>query len=90
MSTIGSLDAIRATAAEAARLSTDAVLSTAYESSYSLRVAVHLAASIPNATRAHGIGTASLLEQDSCEPAIARNGFIDGAPLPIPFAKAWE
>ena len=90
MSTIGSLDAIRAMAAEAARLSADAVLSTAYESSYSLRVAVHVAASIPNATRAHGIGTAPLLEQDSCEPAIARNGFIDGAPLPIPFAKAWE
>ena len=90
MSTIGSLDAIRAMAAEAARLSADAVLSTAYESSYSLRLAVHVAASIPNATRAHGIGTAPLLEQDSCEPAIARNGFIDGAPLPIPFAKAWE
>ena len=90
MSTIGSLDAIRAMAAEAARLSADAVLSTAYESSYSLRVAVHVAASIPNATRAHGIGTAALLEQDSCDPAIACNGFIDGSPLPIPFAKAWE
>ena len=90
MSTIGSLDAIRAMAAEAARLSADAVLSTAYESSYSLRVAVHVAASIPNATRAHGIGTAPLLEQDSCEPAIACNGFIDGSPLPIPFAEAWE
>ena len=89
MSLIGSLDAIRAVAADAARLSADAVLSTAYESSYSLRVAVHLAASIPNATRAHGIGTASLLGQDSCEPAIARDGFIDGAPLPIPFAEAW-
>ena len=90
MSTIGSLDAIRAMAAEAARLSADAVLSTAYESSYSLRLAVHVAASIPNATRAHGIGTAPLLEQDSCEPAIARDGFIDGSPLPIPFAEAWE
>ncbi|GDY05166.1 o-succinylbenzoate synthase [Phycisphaerae bacterium] len=89
MSLIGSLDAIRTMAANAASLNADAVLSTAYESSYSLRVSVHLAASIPNATRAHGIGTASLLAQDSCEPAIARDGFIDGAPLPTPFAEAW-
>ncbi len=89
MSTIGSLDAIRAMAAEAARLSADAVLSTAYESSYSLRVAVHVAASIPNASRAHGIGTAALLQQDSCIAATPRDGLIDGAPLPNPFAEAW-
>ena len=90
MSTIGSLDAIRARAAEAAHFGADVVLSTAFESSYALRVAAHLAASIPNATRAHGIGTASLLAEDSCEPAVIRGGMLDGSPLPIPFAEAWS
>jgi O-succinylbenzoate synthase len=90
MSSIGSLAAIRARAAEAAHFGADVVLSTAFESSYALRVAAHLAASIPNATRAHGIGTASLLAEDSCEPAVIRGGMLDGSPLPVPFAEAWS
>lgn len=90
MSAIGSLEAIRACAAEAAAAGADAVLSTAYESSFALRVAVHLAATIPNARRAHGIGTAALLAEDSCAPARVVRGGIAGDILPVPFAEAWS
>jgi O-succinylbenzoate synthase len=90
MSAIGSIEAIRARADEAARVGVDVVLSTAYESSFSLRVAVHLAASLPNARRAHGIGTATLLSEDSCAPARPVRGEIAGEPLPVPFAEAWS
>jgi o-succinylbenzoate synthase len=90
-SALGSLDAIRARAAEAAALGIrQVVLSTAYESSFALRVAVHLAASLPNARCAHGIGTAALLAEDSCLPALPVRGEIAGVPLPIPFAEAWS
>lgn len=90
MSALGSLDAIRARAAEAAALGVpQVVLSTAYESSFALRVAVHLAASLPNARGAHGIGTAALLAEDSCAPALPVRGEIAGDPLPVPFAEAW-
>ncbi|MCE2884025.1 MAG: o-succinylbenzoate synthase [Planctomycetaceae bacterium] len=90
MSAIGSLEAIRARADEAARLGVDVVLSTAYESSFSLRAAVQLAASLPNARRAHGIGTAALLAEDSCASARVVRGEIAGEPLPVPFAEAWS
>jgi len=90
MSAIGSIEKIRARADEAAQRGVDVVLSTAYESSFSLRVAVHLAASLPNARRAHGIGTATLLSEDSCEPARPVRGEITGDPLPVPFAEAWS
>jgi O-succinylbenzoate synthase len=91
MSALGSLDAIRARAAEAAALGIpQVVLSTAYESSFALRVAVHVAASIPNARCAHGIGTAAMLAEDSCAPALPVRGEIAGDPLPAPFAEAWS
>ena len=90
MSAIGSLDAVHDRAAEAARCGADVVLSTAYESSYSLRLAVHLAAAIPNARRAHGLGTAHLLLSDSCASAAIRDGVLAGVPLPVPFAEAWS
>jgi len=90
MSALGSLGSIRARAAEAAKLGVDVVLSTAYESSFSLRVAAHLAASVPNARRAHGIGTAALLSEDSCAPALPVDGEIAGDALPVPFAEAWS
>ena len=90
MSALGSLDTIRARAAEAGALGVPrVVLSTAYESSFALRVAVHLAASIPNAHCAHGIGTAALLAEDSCAPALPVRGEIAGDALPTPFAEAW-
>ncbi len=89
-SRIGSLDAIRAQAKRAANLGSDVVLSTAFESSYALRVVAHLAASLPNATRAHGLGTAALLAEDSCECALVRSGLLDGSSLPVPFAEAWS
>lgn len=90
MSAIGSLDAVYDRAAEAARLGADAVLSTAYESSYTLRLAVHAAAAMPNARRAHGLGTAHVLLQDSCASAAVIDGALAGAPVPAPFAEAWS
>jgi len=91
LSALGSLDAIRARAAEAGALGVPrVVLSTAYESSFALRVAVHLAATIPNARCAHGIGTAALLAEDSCAPAFPVRGEVAGDALPTPFAEAWS
>ena len=90
MSAVGSLDRVYDRAAEAARLGADAVLSTAYESSYTLRLAVHLAAAIPNARRAHGLGTAHVLLQDSCAAAVVLDGRIAGTSVPAPFAEAWS
>ena len=90
MSAIGSLDRVYDRAAEAGRLGADVVLSTAYESSYSLRLAVHVAAAIPNARRAHGLGTAHLLLQDSCASAAVSGGILVGDPVPTPFAEAWS
>lgn len=90
MSALGSLDALYDRAGDAARMGADAVLSTAYESSYTLRLAVHAAAAIPNATRAHGLGTAHVLLQDSCASAAVIDGRLSGAPVPAPFAEAWS
>ena len=90
MSALGALDAISAHAADAAHHGVEIVLSTAYESSFTLRIAQHLAGTLPNARRAHGIGTASLLQEDSCAPAIPMRGILEGAPLPVPFAEAWD
>ena len=90
MSALGSLDAIRARAREAGALGVPhVVLSTAYESSFALRVAAHLAATIPNARFAHGIGTAAILAEDSCAPAFPVRGEVAGDALPTPFAEAW-
>ena len=90
MSAIGSLDRVYDRAAEAARLGAQVVLSTAYESSYTLRLAVHAAAAIPNARRAHGLGTAHVLLQDSCASAVVSGGTLAGVPVPAPFAEAWS
>jgi O-succinylbenzoate synthase len=90
MSAIGSLDRVYDRAAEAARLGAQVVLSTAYESSYTLRLAVHAAAAIPNARRAHGLGTAHVLLQDSCASAAVSGGTLAGVPVPAPFAEAWS
>lgn len=90
MSAIGSLDRVYDRAEEAARLGAQVVLSTAYESSYTLRLAVHVAAAIPNARRAHGLGTAHVLLQDSCASAAVRDGTLAGVPVPAPFQEAWS
>jgi len=90
MSALGSLARVREVAREAELRGAHAVLSTAYESSYTLRLAAHLAASLPNARCAHGIGTAPLLLEDSCAPALSEGGFLDCPPLPAPFAEAWS
>lgn len=90
MSALGSLALVRERAHEAELRGAHAVLSTAYESSYTLRFAAHLAASLPNARCAHGIGTASLLLEDSCTPALPEGGFLACPPLPAPFTEAWS
>jgi len=89
LSALGPLARVRALAHEAEVRGAHAVLSTAYESSYCLRVAAHLAASIPNARCAHGLGTAWVLAEDACAPARASGGFLACEPLPAPFAEAW-
>jgi O-succinylbenzoate synthase len=81
---------VRALAREAEARGAHAVLSTAYESSYALRLAAHLAASLPNGRAAHGLGTAALLAEDSCAPAIPEAGFLACDPLPAPFLEAWS
>jgi len=90
MSLVGPLARVRALAREAELRGAHAVLSTAYERSYTLRLAAHLAASLPNARCAHGIGTAPLLLEDSCAPALSEGGFLECPPLPAPFAEAWS
>ena len=90
MSALGPLERVFSLADEAHRLGSDAVLSTAYESSYTLRLAVHVAAALPNAGRAHGLGTAHLLSGDACEPARVQGGALRGTALPVPFAEAWS
>jgi o-succinylbenzoate synthase len=89
LSALGPLARVRELAHEAEERGAHAVLSTAYESSYGLRLAAHLAASIPNARCAHGLGTSWVLAEDACAPARASGGFLDCAPLPAPFAEAW-
>lgn len=89
LSRLGSLPAVRALAADAARHGADVVLSTAYETSYTLRLAAHVAAAIPNARRAHGLGTAGVLAADSCAPAVPRGGLLAGDPLPVPLTERW-
>jgi o-succinylbenzoate synthase len=90
LSALGPLARVRSLARDAEARGAHAVLSTAYESSYALRLAAHLAASLPNARCAHGVGTASLLLEDSCAPAISEGGFLECPPLPAPFAEAWS
>ncbi|MFN9125178.1 MAG: o-succinylbenzoate synthase [bacterium] len=90
LSALGPLSRVRAIAREAEARGAHAVLSTAYESSYALRLAAHLAASLPNGRCAHGLGTASLLAEDSCAPAIPVAGFLACDPLPAPFVEAWS
>lgn len=90
MSAIGPLDRTYDLAEDAARQGIEIVLSTAYESSYTLRLAAHVAAAIPNARRAHGLGTAHVLLQDSCASAAVVGGRIEGTPVPVPFAEAWS
>jgi o-succinylbenzoate synthase len=89
LSALGPLARVRSIAREAEARGAHAVLSTAYESSYALRLAAHFAASLANGRCAHGLGTASLLAEDSCAPAIPAGGFLACEPLSAPFAEAW-
>ena len=89
LSRIGSLDEMRRTMRVAASRGCDPVLSTAYESSWTIRLAAHLARSMDAMGRAHGLGTADVLETDACAPAALASGCVPCGPLPVPLEGRW-
>ncbi len=82
MSRIGTLAEVRALMRRAADRGCDPVLSTAYESSWSIRIAAHVAHAEGARRRAHGLGTAHVLERDACRPAALADGCVPCEPLP--------
>ncbi|MFM9098141.1 MAG: enolase C-terminal domain-like protein [Phycisphaerales bacterium] len=89
LSRIGSLDEVRRTMRIAASRGCDPVLSTAYESSWTIRLAAHLARSMDATGRPHGLGTADVLEADACVPATLASGCVPCGPLPVPLEGRW-
>lgn len=89
MSCIGSLDEVRRAMQDAASRGCDPVLSTAYESSWTIRLAAHLASACRATGRAHGLGTAGVLEADACAPATLDRGCVPCDPLPVPLEDRW-
>lgn len=82
VSRIGTLAEVRALMRRAAERGCDPVLSTAYESSWSIRIAAHVAHAEGARRRAHGLGTAHVLERDACRPAALAGGCVPCEPLP--------
>lgn len=82
MSRIGTLAEVRALMRRAADRGCDPVLSTAYESSWTIRIAAHVAHAEGARRRAHGLGTAHVLERDACRPAALADGCVPCEPLP--------
>ena len=89
LSRLGSLDDARRMMRTAASRGCDPVVSTAYESSWTIRLAAHLAHSLEARGRPHGLGTADVLEADACAPAILVDGCVDCGPLPVPMEGRW-
>ena len=89
MSRIGSLDDVRRAMRVAASRGCDPVLSTAYESSWTIRLAAHLAHSMNATGRPHGLGTADVLETDACAPATLASGCVPCGPIPVPLEGRW-
>ncbi|MFM8643005.1 MAG: enolase C-terminal domain-like protein [Phycisphaerales bacterium] len=89
LSRIGSLDEVRRTMRIAASRGCDPVLSTAYESSWTIRLAAHLARSMDATDRPHGLGTADVLEADACVPATLASECVPCGPLPVPLEGRW-
>ncbi|MBU3682536.1 MAG: hypothetical protein FGM39_00675 [Phycisphaerales bacterium] len=89
LSRTGSLDEVRRTMRIAASRGCDPVLSTAYESSWTIRLAAHLAHSMNSRGRPHGLGTAEVLEADACAPATLASGRVPCGPLPVPLEGRW-
>ena len=89
LSRIGSLDEVRRAMQAAASRGCAPVLSTAYESSWTIRLAAHLARSLDACGRAHGLGTADVLESDACTPATLAAGCVPCGPLPVPLEGRW-
>lgn len=82
MSRVGTLDEVRGLMRRAADRGCDPVLSTSYESSWSIRIAAHVAHAEGARRRAHGLGTAHVLERDACRPAALADGCVPCEPLP--------
>lgn len=82
MSRVGTLAEVRALMRRAAERGCDPVLSTAYESSWTIRIAAHVAHGAGARMRAHGLGTAHVLERDACRPATLADGCVPCEPLP--------
>ena len=76
MSRVGTLDEVRALMRAADGRGCDPVLSTAYESSWTIRVAAHVAHAAGARRRAHGLGTAHVLAEDACRPAALAAGCV--------------
>lgn len=89
LSRIGTLDEVRRVARDAVAHGCDPILSTAYESSWSIRLAVHLADALGARSRPHGLGTADVLERDACAPATLVGGCLGGEALPVPLEDRW-
>ncbi|MFM8872419.1 MAG: enolase C-terminal domain-like protein [Phycisphaerales bacterium] len=89
LSRIGSLDEVRRTMRIAASRGCDPVLSTAYQSSWTIRLAAHLARSMDATGRPHGLGTADVLDADACVPATLASGCVPCGPLPVPLEGRW-
>jgi o-succinylbenzoate synthase len=89
LSRVGSFDEVRLAMRTAASRGCDPVLSTAYESSWTIRLAAHLARSMNATGRPHGLGTAGVLETDACAPATLAAGCVPCGPLPVPLEDRW-
>jgi O-succinylbenzoate synthase len=89
LSRTGSLDEARRAMQAAASRGCAPVLSTAYESSWTIRLAAHLARSLDACGRPHGLGTADVLESDACAPATLAAGCVPCGPLPVPLEGRW-
>jgi o-succinylbenzoate synthase len=89
MSRIGTTGEVRALMHRAASLGCDPVLSTAYESSWTILLGAHLAAEAGATRRPHGLGTARVLANDACRPAAPVDGCIPCIPLPVPLEGGW-
>ena len=89
LSRVGSLDEVRRMMRVAASRGCDPVVSTAYESSWTIRLAAHLARSMEALGRPHGLGTADVLEADACAPATLLAGCVDCGLLPVPLEGRW-
>lgn len=84
-SLVGSILRVRERAERTARQTLRTVVTSTFESSYTLAVLARLITWLPATHGDHGLGTAGLLLDDPCEPPRVENWAIaTEAPLPMP------